>query len=118
MWWRCAVGELFGEMDARLRLLEEMGGRFVLCCVVLCCVVTSRYGSSRDIVLESRNEVMVMMMMMIVTTIQDTLFLPHLRYTSHYKSSDCSIYISLYRSAYLTLHSLVFSTRAYKQHII
>lgn len=85
---------------------------------MLCCVVTSRYGSSRDVVLESRNEVMVMMMMMIVTTIQDTLFLPYLRHISHYKSSDCSIYISLYRSACLTLHSLVFSTRAYKQHII
>lgn len=86
---------------------------------MLCCVVISRYGSSRDVVLESRDEGMVMlMMMMIVITIQDTLFLPHLRYISHYKSSDCSIYISLYRSAYLTLHSLVFSTRAYKQHII
>lgn len=34
MWWRCAVEEVFGEMDARLRLLEEMGG-LVLCCVVL-----------------------------------------------------------------------------------
>lgn len=30
----------FWEMGTRLRLLEEMGGRFVLCCVV-----TSRYGS-------------------------------------------------------------------------
>lgn len=86
---------------------------------MLCCVVTGRYGSSRDVVLESRNEVMVMMMMMmIVTTRQDTLLLPHLRHISHYKSSDCSIYISLYRSAYLTSHSLVLSTRAYKQHII
>lgn len=40
MWWRCAVEEVFGEIGTRLRLLEEMGGRFVLCCVV-----TSRYGS-------------------------------------------------------------------------
>lgn len=102
------VGDVFGEMGTWLRLLEGMGGRFVLCCVV-----TGRYGSSRDVVLESRDEVMVIMMV-IVTTIQDTLFLPHLRHISHYKSSDCSIYISLYRSAYLTLHSLVFSTRAYK----
>lgn len=109
------VEEVFGEMGTRLRLLEEMEGRFVLCCVV-----TSRYGSSRDVVLESRDEVMVMMIMimMIVTTIQDTIFLPYLRHISHYESSDCSIYISLYRSAYLTSHSLVFSTRAYKQHII
>lgn len=51
---------------------------------------------------------MIMMMMMIVTTIQDTLFLPYLRHILHYKSSDCSIYISLYRSAYLTSHSLIF----------
>lgn len=29
--------EVFGEMGTRLGLLEEMGGRFVLCCVVLCC---------------------------------------------------------------------------------
>lgn len=69
MWWRCTVEEVFREMGTWLRLLEEMGGRFVLCCVV-----TSRYGSSRDVVLESRNEVvmMIMMMMMIATTIQDT----------------------------------------------
>lgn len=40
MWWRCAVGGSFWEMGTRLRLLEEMGGRFVLCCAV-----TSRYGS-------------------------------------------------------------------------
>lgn len=84
---------------------------------MLCCVVTSRYGSSRDVVLESRNEVVMMMMMMIVTTIQDTLFLSHLRHILYYESSDCSIYISLYRSAYLTSYSLVFSTHAYKQHI-
>lgn len=105
--------KFLGEIDARLGLLEDMGGRFVLCCVV-----TGRYGSSRDVVLERtcRNEVV--MMMMIVTTIQDTLFLPHFRHISHCKSSDCSIYISLYRFAYLTLHSLVFPTRAYKQHII
>lgn len=85
--------------------------------VVLCCD-WQIWEFSRDVVLESRKEVMMMVMMMIVTTIQDIPFLPHLRHISHYKSSDCSIYISLYRSAYLTLHSLVFSTRAYKQHII
>lgn len=103
----------FWEMGCSVAFTGGDGRAF---CVLLCCVVTSRYRSSRDVVLESRDEVMVMMM--IVTTIQDTLFLPHLRHISHYKSSDCSIYISLYRSAYLTSHSLVSSTRAYKQHII